>query len=156
MTLAERAAKLGLTVPEPLPPAGEYAPVRVVAGCAYVSGQGPLLPTGGFVCGKVGADLSLAEAREASGLAAISALVTLEAALGTLDRVTAIGRVVGYVNCAPGFNATPAVMDGCSEMLRNLLGEPGVHARSAIGVSELPFDIAVEIDVTAHLNPLTA
>jgi enamine deaminase RidA (YjgF/YER057c/UK114 family) len=151
VNLAERVVELGLAVPRPPAPAGAYVPVRVIGSCAHVSGQGPLLAEGGFVVGKVGDGLSLEEAQAAARLAALCALTVLERELGDLDRIAGIGRIVGYVNCAPGFNATPAVMDGCSKLMGEVLGERGAHARSAVGVAELPFDIAVEIDVTAHL-----
>ncbi len=152
MSVERRLRELGLTVPTPPPPAGEYVAVRIVGGQAYVSGQGPLRPEGGFVTGKVGSDLGLEAAQDAARLAALSALGALRAALGTLDRVQAIARVVGYVNCAPGFTDTPAVMDGCSRLLVAVLGDAGRHARSAVGVAELPFGIPVELDVTAALR----
>jgi enamine deaminase RidA (YjgF/YER057c/UK114 family) len=151
-----RLQELGLVLPDQPAPAGEYVPVRQVGSQVHVAGQGPLLPDGGFVTGKVGADLDLEEAQAAARLAALSSLGALRAELGSLDRIQAILRVVGYVNCAPGFNQTPTVMDGCSSQLVDLLGDAGRHARSAIGVAELPFDIAVEIDVTALAYPTAA
>ncbi|ADB50629.1 RidA family protein [Conexibacter woesei] len=149
MSAEERMRALGLELPAPFAPVGAYVAARRAGDQLHVSGQGPLLPGGGFVRGKVGAELTLEQAQEAARLAALSALATMRDALGTLDRVVAIARVVGYVNCAPGFNATPAVLDGCSKLLLDALGEAGRHARSAIGVAELPFDIAVEVDLTA-------
>jgi len=149
---AARLERLGLVLPAPLAPAGAYVPARQLGDQIHVSGQGPLRPEGGFVQGKVGADLTLEQGQAAARLAALSALAVLNRELGTLDRIVAVARVVGYVNCAPGFNATPAVLDGCSELLVDVLGDAGRHARSAIGVAELPFDIAVEIDVTAWVS----
>lgn len=149
MSAERRLRALGLELPAPPPPAGAYVAARRAGDQLHVSGQGPLLPGGGFVRGKAGAELTLEQAQEAARLAALSALATIRAALGTLDRVVAVARVVGYVNCAPGFDATPAVLDGCSELLVAVLGEAGRHARSAIGVAELPFGIPVEVDVTA-------
>jgi enamine deaminase RidA (YjgF/YER057c/UK114 family) len=153
MNLRKKARELGLELPAPFPPAGDYVPVRLIAGWAHVSGQGPLLPDGKFITGKVGGDVSLERAQEAAGWSALSALAVLEEELGDLDRILGVARVVGYINAAPGFNATPAVLNGCSQMLIRVLGEvAGVHARSAVGVSELPFDIAVEVDVTVAVD----
>ncbi|GAA3920472.1 RidA family protein [Actinoplanes auranticolor] len=103
---------------------------------------------GSLVRGKVGADVTAEQAREAARLTGLFLLSTLRAELGSLDRVTSVLKVFGMVNCAPGFTATPAVIDGCSDLLVRVFGrETGAHARSAIGVAELPFDICVEIEM---------
>src|SRR5215470_10454418 len=104
------------------------------------------------VTGKVGADLSLEQAREAARMTGLSILATLQAELGDLDRIERIVRVFGMVNCAPGFNRTPAVMDGCSDLLVELFGEAGRHTRAAVGMAELPADIAVEIELVARIQ----
>jgi enamine deaminase RidA (YjgF/YER057c/UK114 family) len=145
----ERLRSLGLALPDPLPAQGSYVPVRSHGDRVLVSGQGPLLPAGGFVLGKVGAELSLDQGREAARLTALSALAVLAQALGRLRRIEAILRVVGYVNCAPGFEQMPAVIDGFSEVLVEVLGDAGRHARSAVGVAELPFGIPVEVELEA-------
>ena len=104
-----------------------------------------------IVRGKVGADLDLAAAREAARMTGLSILATLQAELGDLDRIERIVKVFGMVNTAPGFDQTPAVIDGCSDLLLDVFGERGRHTRSAVGLAELPFGIAVEIELIATL-----
>ena len=87
-------------------------------------------------------------------MTALSILATLQAELGSLDRIERILKVFGMVNVAPGFNQTPAVINGCSDLLIDVFGERGRHTRSAVGLAELPFDIAVEIELTARIRPL--
>jgi enamine deaminase RidA (YjgF/YER057c/UK114 family) len=118
----------------------------------HVGGHGPI-DGGNIIRGKVGADLSLDEGRHAARLTALSILATLRAELGDLDRIARIVKVFGMVNVAPGFNQTPAVIDGCSDLLVEVFGDAGRHTRSAVGLAELPFDIAVEIELTARLRP---
>ena len=98
-------------------------------------------------------DQSLERAQEAARLTALSMLATIEAELGSLDGIKQIVKVFGMVNCAPGFNQTPAVIDGCSDVLVAIFGEAGRHTRSAVGMAELPFDIAVEIEMIVELAP---
>ncbi len=103
--------------------------------------------------GKVGADLDLAEAREAARLVGVNLVATVRRELGSLDAVRRIVKVLGMVNCAPGFDQTPAVIDGCSDFLVELFGEEiGSHARSAVGLAELPFGIPVEIEMIVEVN----
>jgi enamine deaminase RidA (YjgF/YER057c/UK114 family) len=102
--------------------------------------------------GKVGDAVTLEQAYEAARLTGLSILASLKAELGDLDRVTAWGKVLGLVNCAPGFNSTPAVINGFSDLILQLWGDAGQHARSAIGVAELPFDIPVEIEAVAYVG----
>jgi enamine deaminase RidA (YjgF/YER057c/UK114 family) len=101
----------------------------------------------------VGTDLDLAAGRGAARLTGLSILATLRAELGDLDRVDRIVKVFGMVNAAPGFEQLPAVIDGCSDLLLEVFGERGVHARSAVGVAELPFGIPVEIELIAAVRP---
>jgi enamine deaminase RidA (YjgF/YER057c/UK114 family) len=98
----------------------------------------------------VGGDLTLEQGRQAARLTALSILATLDAEVG-LDRIERIVKVLGMVNAAPGFNQTPAVIDACSDLLVQVCGEAGRHSRSAVGMAELPFDIAVEIELVARL-----
>lgn len=132
-------------------PAGNYIGCVVDNGVVYLSGHGPVAGDR-MICGKVGADVSLEEAREAARMTALSILATLQAELGDLDRVERILKVLGMVNCAPGFNQTPAVIDGCSDLLVDVFGEAGRHARSAVGMAELPMGIAVEIELVARVG----
>jgi enamine deaminase RidA (YjgF/YER057c/UK114 family) len=102
--------------------------------------------------GKVGRDLTVEQGRQAARATALSILATLEAELGDLDKIQRILKVFGMVNVAPGFDQTPAVIDGCSDTLVEIFGDAGRHARSAIGVAELPFGIPVEIELIARLR----
>ena len=101
---------------------------------------------------KSSAKLTLEDGRQAARMTALSILATLQAELGDLDRIARIIKVFGMVNVAPGFNQTPAVIDGCSDVLVEIFGDAGRHTRSAVGLAELPFDIAVEIELTARLR----
>jgi enamine deaminase RidA (YjgF/YER057c/UK114 family) len=123
----------------------------VVDDIAHVGGHGPVNGRE-IVRGKVGADLDLEAARRAARMTGLSILATLEAELGDLDRIERIVKVFGMVNTAPGFDQTPAVIDGCSDLLLEVFGERGRHTRSAVGLAELPFGIAVEIELTAALR----
>ncbi len=105
-----------------------------------------------MIRGKVGADLTLEQGREAARVTALSILSTLRAELLNLDRIQQIIKVVGMVNVAPGFDQIPAVVDGCSDVLAEIFGEAGRHVRTASGLAELPFGLAVEIELTARLR----
>jgi enamine deaminase RidA (YjgF/YER057c/UK114 family) len=152
MTPDERVAELGIEVPAPFPPAGMYVPAVRTGDLLFLSGSGPARSDGTFVVGKVGRDLDLDGAREAARLTGLQILAVLRAELGSLDAVTRVVKVLGMVNCAPGFNRTPQVIDGCSELLIEVFGEAGRGARSAVGMAELPFDIAVEIEVVVEIK----
>jgi enamine deaminase RidA (YjgF/YER057c/UK114 family) len=150
MSAEARLKQLGIELPDVMPPAGSYVPAKRSGDLVFVSGQGPW-HAGGLVKGKVGRDLSVAQARDAARLTGLNVLAVLRAELGSLDRVASIVKLLGMVNCAPGFNDTPAVINGCSDLLLEVFGEAGRHARSAVGMAELPFDIAVEIELIAEV-----
>jgi enamine deaminase RidA (YjgF/YER057c/UK114 family) len=152
MGAEERLAALGLELPAPPPPVGTYVAAVRSGPLLFVAGHGPVRPDGTMVRGKVGRDLDLAGGREAARLVAIGLLATMRRELGSLDAVRRIVKILGMVNCAPGFNRTPAVIDGCSDLLVDVFGEAGRHARSAVGMAELPFDIAVEIELVAEVG----
>ena len=149
--IAERLTSLGLTLPAVVPPVGNYVGCVVVGDTVFVGGHGPV-DGDTVIRGKVGKDISLDEARVAARMTALSILATLQAELGSLDRIERITKVFGMVNVAPGFNQTPAVIDGFSDLLVEVFGDAGRHTRSAVGLAELPFDIAVEIELTAQLR----
>ena len=155
--IEDRLSDLGLTLPAPFAaPPGLAIPfdlVRVVGDVAYISGHGPIDESTPLIQGKVGAEVSPDQAYDAARLTGLSILASLRAQLGDLDRVVAWGRALGMVNCAPGFTRTPAVINGFSDLILELWGDAGRHARSAIGVAELPFDIPVEIEAVVHLGP---
>ena len=145
-----RLAALGITLSPVFPPAGNYLGCKRVGDILYVGGHGPV-GTEGVKRGKVGRDLDLAEAQQAARATALSMLATVRQELGTLDRVRQVVKVLGMVNCAPGFNRTPAVIDGCSDVLVAIFGDAGRHTRSAVGMAELPFDICVEIEMVLQV-----
>jgi enamine deaminase RidA (YjgF/YER057c/UK114 family) len=127
--------------------------VRVSGGLAYVSGHGPIDGSQPLMQGKVGADLTAEQGTEAARLTALSIIASLKQELGDLDRVTRWVRVLGLVNCAPGFSGTPGVINGFSDLILELWGPGrGAHARSAIGVAELPFDIPVEVEAICEVE----
>ena len=159
MRIENRLAELGLELPQPMKtPSGLELPfpwVRLWPGRAFVSGHGPLHADGSLWSGlgKVGSDLTAEQAYGAARATALAVLASLQRALGDLDRITAWLRVFGMVNVAPGFTSTPAVINGFSDLILDLWGpEAGAHARSAIGVAELPLGLAVEIEAEVAVD----
>jgi len=146
-----RLAELGIELPPVFAPVGTYLGCKRLGDVLYVGGHGPTTASG-VIRGKVGGDISLERAKEAAKATALSMLATVKAELGSLDRIRQIVKVFGMVNCAPGFNRTPEVIDGCSDVLVAIFGEAGRHTRSAVGMAELPFDIAVEIEMIAEID----
>lgn len=151
MGATARLAELGIELPPVLAPAGSYVPCVVVGSTVHVGGHGPVNGDD-VVRGKVGLDLDVAEARRAARMTGLSILATLLQELGDLDRIRRIVKVFGMVNAAPGFEQMPAVIDGCSELFIDVFGDAGRHTRSAVGLAELPFGIAVEIELTAEID----
>jgi enamine deaminase RidA (YjgF/YER057c/UK114 family) len=147
---ASRLAELGLVLPPPMPPAGNYLACSRTGSLLFVGGHGPVDGTR-MLCGKVGGDLTLEQGIEAARMTALSILATIDAQPGGLDAIGRIVKVFGMVNVAPGFNKTPAVIDGCSNLLVDVFGDAGRHTRTAVGMAALPFDIAVEIELVAEL-----
>lgn len=143
-----------LQLPAPHPPVGQYVPAVRVGDLVFLSGAGPVRPDGSLVTGKVGGGVDLDTAREAARLTGLQLLANLAAEAGGLDRVVRVVKLLGMVNCAPGFTALPAVIDGCSDVLVEVLGDAGRGARSAVGMAELPFDICVEIEAVVQVAPM--
>jgi enamine deaminase RidA (YjgF/YER057c/UK114 family) len=150
VVIAQRLAALGIALPPVFPPAANYLGCVIDNGTVHVGGHGPVAGVE-VVRGKVGGDLTLDQGRQAAKLTALSILATLQSELGDLDRIDRIVKVFGMVNVAPGFDQMPAVIDGCSDLLVEVFGDAGRHTRSAV-VAELPFGIAVEIELTARLR----
>jgi enamine deaminase RidA (YjgF/YER057c/UK114 family) len=157
--IEERLAELGLVLPPPFePPAGVVLPfqfVRVIGNRALISGHGPQSADGSMAAplGKVGRDLTVEQGYIAARLTALSILASLKRTLGDLDRVSAWGRVFGMVNSTLWFNKQPSVINGFSDLILELYGpEVGAHARSAVGMAELPFDIPVEIEGEVEIS----
>jgi enamine deaminase RidA (YjgF/YER057c/UK114 family) len=145
-----RLTELGITLPEPFPPVGNYVSCSRTGDLVFVGGHGPTDGTTTIV-GKVGTDLTLEQGREAARLTALSMLATMRAELGGLDRVEQIVKVFGMVNVGGSFDQMPAVIDGCSDLLVEVLGERGRHTRTAVGMAGLPYGIAVEIELIARV-----
>jgi len=146
--IAQRLAQLGLVLPAPATPSFNYVPVVLHQGIAYVSGQVPKVDGEVRVFGKVGRDVDLETARGEARICILQGLACLEAALGSLDRVERILKINGFVASAPGFNDQPKVLDAASDLLGEIFGDAGRHARAAVGVAELPRNCAVEIEMT--------
>ncbi len=159
MRIETRLRELGLVLPPPVqPPPGvrlPFTPVRVVGDRALVSGHGPQDPDGSIAgpLGKLGADLTVEQGYQAARLTALSMLGSLARELGDLDRITAWVRVFGMVSSAPGFVSQPAVINGFSDLVLELFGEAGAHARSAVGMAELPFNLPVEVEAEVRIAP---
>jgi enamine deaminase RidA (YjgF/YER057c/UK114 family) len=151
-TIAARLAELGLTLHGPHPPHDPLDAVVIHDGVARTSGQLPRID-GTLTClGRLGDDVTVEQGRQAAAVCALNALAVLEAALGSLDRISRVLTVTGYVSSAPDFHQQPAVIDGASQVLSDVFGEAGRHTRSAVGVAALPRDGAVEIEVTVALR----
>jgi enamine deaminase RidA (YjgF/YER057c/UK114 family) len=157
--IEQRLALLGLVLPPPMqPPPGVVLPfpwVRVFGDRAFVSGHGPLAADGSLAkpLGKIGAELTQEQGYQAARLTGLAILASLRQALGDLDRIEAWLRVFGMVNTTPGFNRFPAVINGFSDLILAVFGpDAGAHARSAVGLAGLPFDIPVEIEAEVAIS----
>jgi enamine deaminase RidA (YjgF/YER057c/UK114 family) len=148
-----RLKELNLELPTAPKPVGVYRPVVIVGNMAYVSGHGPLKPDKTLITGRVGADLSLDQGKAAARQVGLTILATLRDHLGNLDRVKRLVKVLGMVNSTPDFLDHPNVINGCSELFAEVWGpENGIGARSAVGMSSLPGNIAVEIEAIFELT----
>ncbi len=143
----QRLAALGIRLPEAAKPSFNYLPVTVHRGVAYVAGQLPKIDGEVKVRGKVGAEVDVVAAREEAKICILQGLACLRSALGSLDRIEQVLKINGYVASAPGFNDQPKVLDAASDLLVEIFGERGRHARAAVGVAELPRNAAVEIEM---------
>jgi enamine deaminase RidA (YjgF/YER057c/UK114 family) len=144
--IEQRLRALGLVLPEAAQPSFNYVPVTVHQGVAYVSGQMPKVDGEVRLFGKLGAEVSLEQGREQARICVLQGLACLKAELGDLARITKVLKVTGFVASAAGFNAQPKVIDAASDLLVEVLGPLARHARSAVGVAELPRNAAVEIE----------
>lgn len=153
MDVESRLKELNLTLPEPAKPAFNYVPVTVWQDVAYVSGQLPKVENGVLYSGKVPAEVSADEAKECARVCVLQALACLKQELGDLNRISRILRVTGFVNSSPGFSGQPLIIDAASGLLHEIFQEEGRHARSAIGVAELPRCSPVEIEFIVAVKP---
>lgn len=147
MSADAKIVQLGLELPPAPKPMGVYRPVVITGNYAYLSGHGPLLPDGSLIKGRVGDDADVQQGYEAARQTGLTILASLKSSLTSLDRVAQVIKVLGMVNCTPDFQEQPQVVNGCSELLAEVLGsERGVGARSAVGVASLPAGMMVEIE----------
>ncbi len=143
--------ELGIQLPEPLTPAGNYVGATTVGNLVYLSGEGPRRPDG-HSSGKVGRDFTVEEAQAEAHIVGLNMLTTLKQQIGDLDRVRQIVKVLGMVNAVPEFKHHPAVIDGFSNLMVEVFGERGRCARSAVGMASLPFQIPVEIEMIVEIE----
>lgn len=145
-TPEQRLEALGLTLPPVPTPVANYVPYRFAGNLLYLSGQGPKRPDGTYRAGRLGRDISVEDAYQEARLTGLQLLAVAKAALGSLERIEAVLKLLGMVNAEPDFADHPKVINGCSDLLVDVLGEAGRHARSAVGMGSLPNRMAVEIE----------
>lgn len=150
MGVAEKLKELGIELPKARP-AGSYVPAVRAGDLVFVSGAGPHRADDSLITGKVGADVDLETAKEAARLCAIRCLASIDELIGSLDKVKRVVKLLGFVNSAPGFVQQHVVMNGASDLLISLFGEDGRHARSSVGMAELPMNIAVEVEMIVQV-----
>jgi enamine deaminase RidA (YjgF/YER057c/UK114 family) len=151
-TVAARLAELGITLPEVVPPLAAYQPAVRSGVYVFTSGQLPLVDGKLPATGKVGAEVSPEQAKDLARICALNALAAVRSLIGDLDRVARVVKVVGFVASAPDFTGQPTVINGASELLGEVLGDKGVHARSAVGVAVLPLDAPVEVEIQVEIT----
>jgi enamine deaminase RidA (YjgF/YER057c/UK114 family) len=145
--LDDRLAELGVEIPNVVKPVAAYIPAVVTGNLVYTSGQLPMVSGALLATGKVGAGVSAETARDLARVCALNALAAAKSAIGSLDRVTRVVKVVGFVASDPSFTGQPGVINGASELLKQIFDDAGVHARSAVGVAVLPLDSPVEVEL---------
>ncbi len=150
--VGDRLKELGYELPSVPNPAGSYVPATSTGSLLFTAGQLPFKEGQLQYTGKVGKDVSVEEAKEAARLCALNALAAIEAEAGSLENVRRVVKVTGYVASAAGFNRQPEVINGASDFLSEVFGERGAHARSAVGVAELPLDAPVEDEIIVELT----
>jgi len=155
MTPEERLSHLGIALPPPAPPGGGYVTWVISGHLILTSGQLPWRDGKLAYVGRLGAELTIEDGYQAARLSAINALAQLEQGLGRLSRISRILRLDGYVHTAPGFHDHPRVLDGASELLNEVFGEQGRHTRTALGISEMPFNAATQLVVWAEIGTWT-
>jgi enamine deaminase RidA (YjgF/YER057c/UK114 family) len=149
----EKLNSLGLELPSAPKPMGVYKPILIVGNMAYVSGHGPLLPDGSLTTGRVGSEVDQDHGYQAARQTGLAVLATLRANLGSLDRVKRIVKTLGMVNSTADFEHHPAVINGFSDLFKEVFGEEtGVGARSAVGMGSLPGNISVEVEAIFEVD----
>jgi enamine deaminase RidA (YjgF/YER057c/UK114 family) len=149
-TTSERLAELGITLPSVPAPAGSYVAARRTGSLVFTAGQVPMVDGKPAALGKVGADVDVDEGARLARICTLNALAAVDTLVG-IDTVIGVVKVVGFVASAPGFTAQPKVINGASDVLGEIFGDAGQHARSAVGVAELPLGVPVEVELVVEL-----
>jgi enamine deaminase RidA (YjgF/YER057c/UK114 family) len=152
-TPEQKLAQLGLTLPVVPTPLANYVPYRWAGNLLYLSGQGPKRPDGTFEIGRLGKNATIDEGYQAARLTGLQLLAVAKSAIGELTRIEAVIKLLGMVNAEPEFGDHPKVINGCSDLFVETLGEAGRHARSAVGMGSLPNGIMVEIEAILLIKP---
>ena len=147
-----RLKAAGIELPPAPKPVANYVPAVRTGSLVFLAGQGPLVGGKPAMTGKVGGDVTEEDGYKAARMATLNALAALRAEIGSLDRVRRVVKVTGFVNSAPGFTRQPAVVNGASDLLVQIFGESGRHARTAVSANELPFNIPVEIEIIVEVS----
>jgi len=152
MSAEAKIEELGIQLPAPAKPIANFVPAVRTGNLVFLSGHGPLRPDGSYVTGKLGRELRLEEGYQAARLVAIGLLGSLKAEIGSLDKVVRVVKLLGMVNSEPDFADHPKVVNGASDLLVQVFGESGKHARSAVGMGSLPFGIPIEIEMIVEVR----
>ncbi|MGD1974751.1 MAG: RidA family protein [Desulfobacterales bacterium] len=152
MQVEARLKELGIDLPPAITPVANYVPAAKTGNLIFLSGHGPVKEDGTLIPGKVGADLTTEQGYETARRIAIGLLGTLKTEIGDLDAIRRIVKLLGFVNCTAEFADQPKVINGASDLLVEVFGEKGKHARSAVGTNALPFNIAVEIEMIVEIK----
>lgn len=150
MSVESRLSELGITLPTPAAPIATYVPAVRIGTQVIISGQLPFGPNG-VMAGKLGAGVSLEQGQAAARQCAINVLAQIKAAIGDLDKVVRVVRLGGFINCLPDYQQVPQVMNGASDLMVEVFGDKGRHARSTIGVAQLPADASVEVEALVEV-----
>jgi enamine deaminase RidA (YjgF/YER057c/UK114 family) len=152
VTPEEKLRELGLTLPEASTPVANYVPYRWAGNLLYISGQGPKRPDGTYRVGRLGKNASVEDGYAEARLTGLQLLAVARSAVGELSRIESVIKLLGMVNAEPGFADHPKVINGCSDLLVEVLGEAGRHARSAVGMGSLPNGMMVEIEAILQVR----
>ena len=153
MSIENRIAELGIILPQPAAPVASYVPSVEHAGLLHISGQISFAEDGSLITGRLGEDMDVEAGIAAARRCGIMLVAQMKAALGSLDRIERVVKLGVFVNSAPGFTDQPKVANGASELMQDVFGDPGRHARSAVGVTVLPLGVAVEVDAIVAVRP---
>ena len=151
MSISDRLKAAGVTLPDARPPVANYVPFVITGNLVFISGQVSVTPDG-LIKGRLGEDMTVEQGQQAARACAINLIAQIKSALGDLDRVTRIVKLGGFVNAAGDFTDIPKVVNGCSDLMVEVFGDAGRHARSAVGVYKLPLGFAVEVDAVVEIR----